>query len=116
MAHCDEFAVAALAKSSSFVGIGVDIEPALPLPEEIVDHVATEIEKEILTKDPLFSRLLFCAKEATYKAVHPKDKVFLEMHDIFVDLTAKVATTSYGRMVHLAWSIGESILVLAVRR
>jgi 4'-phosphopantetheinyl transferase EntD len=76
MAHCDEFAVAALAKSSSFGGIGVDIEPALSLPEEIVDHVATKIEKRILTKDPLFGRLLFCAKEATYKAVHPKDKSF----------------------------------------
>ena len=114
MSHCDDFAIAALANAASFDGLGVDIEPARPLPAEIHEIVATAKERREVRLDLVHGRILFCAKEATYKAVHPIDGRFLEMRDIEVDLAAKSAVTSYGRRVTLAFHVDETIVVLAL--
>ncbi len=41
LAHDGEFAVAAVAPAASILGVGIDVEPALPLPEDLLDMIAT---------------------------------------------------------------------------
>jgi 4'-phosphopantetheinyl transferase EntD len=90
------------------VAIGVDVEPSLPLPAEIVDDVVTSAGDRAAvtvdgTVDPLRARLLFCVKEAVYKACFPVDEVFLEFADVTVvggTLPGVVeATTTSGHSV-----------------
>jgi 4'-phosphopantetheinyl transferase EntD len=67
-----------------------------------------------MTDDPLRGKLLFAAKEAVYKAVHPLDRVFLEFHDIEVDLAGRKAVTRTGRVVALRYCISSRVVVLAL--
>lgn len=89
LAHDDEVAVCVCAAGNN-LAIGVDVEPALPLPAEILDDVATsDRDREAVMGDDgavdlVKARLLFCAKEAVYKACFPLDEVFLEFKDVSV--------------------------------
>jgi 4'-phosphopantetheinyl transferase EntD len=101
IAHDANFAVAVVAPARSLEGVGVDIEPALPLPPELLDLVATHSEQNKLRGDLLSARLLFCIKEAVYKATHPRDGVFLEHHDVEVSLNALIALTRTGHRLQI---------------
>jgi 4'-phosphopantetheinyl transferase EntD len=97
LSHDREVAVAVIVPSRSLPTVGVDVEPALPLPDGLLDLVATPNEQRQLNGDLTRARLLFCIKEAVYKAVHPLDGIFLEHHDVEVCLDTLVARTSSGR-------------------
>jgi 4'-phosphopantetheinyl transferase EntD len=112
LSHSENHAVAALASSELFAGLGIDVEPTAPLPMEILSFVALPQERELLDRGSIQSRILFCAKEAAYKAVYPIDGRFLEMHDILVDFSSNFAITSYGRRVELAFHIDSSIIAV----
>ena len=77
MTHCAGYAAAAVGPSSRFSGIGIDAEPDAPLPEGVLDLIATPAEQERLAEtppapdSPHWDRLLFSAKEAIYKAWFP---------------------------------------------
>lgn len=96
MAHDAEFAVAVVAANSSVASVGIDVEPKAPLPAELIQIVATPFELTLLRGDLVSARLLFCIKEAVYKATHPLDGVFLDYHDIEVDLGSMTARTRSG--------------------
>jgi 4'-phosphopantetheinyl transferase EntD len=107
LAHDDDVAVC-VAGAGVDLAIGVDVEPSLPLPAEIVDDVVTSAGDRAAvtvdgTVDPLRARLLFCVKEAVYKACFPVDEVFLEFADVTVvggTLPGVVeATTTSGHSV-----------------
>lgn len=116
LAHDDAVAVAAVARCSGFAALGIDVEPAEPLPDDIVELVATVAERSGLAGDPLRARLLFAAKEAVYKAMHPLDGVFLDFHDIVVDLVGRKAVVPSGRILDLAVCRAPRIVVLAFLR
>jgi 4'-phosphopantetheinyl transferase EntD len=116
LSHSETHAVAALASSASFAGLGIDIEPAAPLPTDILNFVALPREREFLDCDSIQSRVLFCAKEAAYRAAHPIEGRFLEMHDIAVDSSLNFAITSYSRKVELAFHIDSSVIVVGTAR
>src|SRR6185436_14164469 len=97
MAHDDRIAVAAVGQRRDFAAVGIDVEPAVPLPADMLELIATPQELRMIADDPLRGKLLFAAKEAVYKAVHPLDGVFLEFHDIEVDIAGHKATTRTGR-------------------
>jgi 4'-phosphopantetheinyl transferase EntD len=101
LAHDREFAVAAVAPAASILGVGIDVEPRLPLPEELLDMIATPGERAQLKGDLVFARLLFCMKEAVYKATNPIDGVFLEHHDVEVCLESSIAFTSSRRKLRI---------------
>jgi 4'-phosphopantetheinyl transferase EntD len=101
LAHDNEFAVAAVAPAASILGVGIDVEPPLPLPEDLLDMIATSRECDELKGDLVSARLLFCMKEAVYKATHPIDGVFLEHHDVEVCFASSVALTSSGRSLRI---------------
>jgi len=114
LAHDDEVAVAALARRSDFASVGIDVEAALPLPPELRALVATPQELLGSRNDPLREKLLFAAKEAVYKAAFPLDRIFLDFHDIEVDLAAGRAVTRTGRVLALRHRVSTHVLALAL--
>ena len=113
LAHDDDMAVAAVAPVGGIVSLGIDVEPAEPLPDDIFAIVATGADR-IGAADPrLAGRILFAAKEAVYKAAYPLDRDVLGYEDIAVDLDAGRATTKTGRMVSLAYCVVPRVVVLA---
>jgi 4'-phosphopantetheinyl transferase EntD len=114
LAHDDAVAVAVIGRSSKFAGLGIDVEAATPLPSEMLDLVTTPREQALLAADPFRGRLHFAAKEAVYKAVQPLDGLFLEFHDIEVDLAARIATVRNGRTLALMPCVTSRLVVVAV--
>lgn len=68
--HCEGFRAAAVGDLRHHEAIGIDAEPDAPLPTGILDVVSGADERRRLRRveAPHPDRLLFCAKEATYKA------------------------------------------------
>jgi len=114
LAHDEAVAVAAVARSGAVRGVGIDVEPALPLPAELVDLVATPAERGDLAADLVGARLLFCAKEAVYKATNPLDGLFLEHRDVEVRLGSGTASTLTGHSLRLFLSRSPRLLALAI--
>ena len=112
LAHDDALAAAALCRTSCWRSVGIDVEPALPLPEEVLDIVVLPAERRH-APDLVAARLLFCVKEAVYKATHPLDGVFLEPHDVEVDLPAGLARTSTGRTLRISVERSTHLFALA---
>jgi enterobactin synthetase component D / holo-[acyl-carrier protein] synthase len=92
MTHCAGYAAAVVASSRDVLGIGLDAEPHLPLPPEVLDKVAGASEQghlaDMTDLDPStrWDRLLFCAKEAVYKLWSPLTGAWLGFHDAEVHL------------------------------
>jgi 4'-phosphopantetheinyl transferase EntD len=114
LAHDHEFAVAAVAPTHALRGVGIDIEPALPLPEDLIETIATPCERRQINGDLVLARLLFCIKEAVYKATHPIDGVFLKHHDVEVSLGSSIALTSSRRSLLIYTIARPRLVALAV--
>jgi 4'-phosphopantetheinyl transferase EntD len=114
LAHDDQFAVAAVGRAGDIGAIGIDIEPATPLPREMIALVATPRELGDIGADPVQLKLLFAAKEAVYKAQFPRDRAFLEFQDIEVDLARGQAVTRSGRIVAIRYVVAPCVIALAV--
>jgi 4'-phosphopantetheinyl transferase EntD len=113
LAHDSKMAVAAAAAKSQFLSVGVDIEPAEPLEPGLLEIIATARERERASYDPFRGRLLFSIKEAIYKAVYPLDGVFLDHHDVEVNVDDGTATVRRGRVVRFRHCVAGHIVVLA---
>lgn len=85
--HCDGYRAAVVARHGQVTAIGVDAEPALPLPDGVLEAVGLPDEqaavKELLASAPgiAWDRLLFSAKESVYKAWYPLMGRFLEFEE-----------------------------------
>ncbi|MFD1984042.1 4'-phosphopantetheinyl transferase [Mesorhizobium newzealandense] len=113
LAHDDDMAVAAVAHVAHIASLGIDVEPAQPLPDDILALVATRADRTDTADRHLAGRILFCAKEAVYKAAYPLDREVLGYEDITVDLDAGRAVTKTGREVSLAYCVAPRVVVLA---
>jgi 4'-phosphopantetheinyl transferase EntD len=113
MAHDDRIAVAAVGMQQDLDAVGIDIELATPLPQEMLELIATPQERRAIADNPLGAKLLFTIKEAVYKAAYPLDLGFLDFYDIEVDLAGRLATTRVGRTLTLHWCIFSHVLVVA---
>lgn len=116
MAHDDAFAVAVVASEASFAGVGIDVEPAEPLAEDVAAIV--RMPGDVLEgleglEERLANRLLFAAKEAVYKAVFPCDQVILGFEDVAIDFPRAEGRTRTGRSVGLIYCLEPRIAVLA---
>jgi 4'-phosphopantetheinyl transferase EntD len=114
IAHDDRIAMAAVGLQHDIRAVGIDVEPAVPLPQEMLELIATSQELRRIASDPLQGKLLFAAKEAVYKAVYPLDRVFLEFRDIEVDLVSGTATTRTGRAIALRTSVSSHVVAVAL--
>ncbi|MFD0658811.1 4'-phosphopantetheinyl transferase family protein [Thermocatellispora tengchongensis] len=88
--HCDGYRAAAVARDDVLVSVGIDAEPHAPLPDGVYDAIARPEEAARLpalrAADPsiCWDRLLFCAKEAIYKAWYPVTGRWLGFEDALV--------------------------------
>jgi 4'-phosphopantetheinyl transferase EntD len=85
IAHCDTVAVAAATRAP--LSPGIDVEPDAPLPADLVEVVASRRELAV-TLPVNVARLVFCAKEAAFKAQFPLTRAWLDFADLTVTLTA----------------------------
>lgn len=68
ISHCDDLALVVAARG--LVGIGVDIEQAIPLPCEMLWLILTGADIDLTPPDiTQWPNRVFCAKEALYKAI-----------------------------------------------
>ncbi len=113
MAHDARVAIAAVGLQREVGALGIDIEPAEPLPPDLVELVATPAERLNIGHDPYGGRLLFVAKEAAYKAVFPLDQTFLDHHDVEVSFPERTATVRNGRVVDLRFCVSTHLVAVA---
>lgn len=113
LAHDDHFAVAAVARVSSFSALGIDVEPAEPLPADVASIVRMAGDVTDGVEESLASRALFSAKEAVYKAVFPRDGIILGYEDIAINLSEGRGTTRTGRSLWLVFVTTPCIVVVA---
>ncbi|MFI5779889.1 4'-phosphopantetheinyl transferase Npt [Nocardia sp. NPDC051570] len=92
LTHCDGYRAAALAHRLRWRSIGIDAEPHAALPEGVLDSVSLAPERDWLkTAIPEtglhLDRLLFCAKEATYKVWFPLTLRWLGFEEAHITFT-----------------------------
>ncbi|TGP24315.1 4'-phosphopantetheinyl transferase superfamily protein [Mesorhizobium sp. M1D.F.Ca.ET.234.01.1.1] len=113
IAHDDEMAVAVAARTDAMRSVGVDVEPALPLPADLLPIVAAPQDR-LGDLDPgMGGRILFAVKEAVYKASFPLDGRVLGFEDIAIDFETGEAVTSSGLRLTVRFAISPRILALA---
>jgi 4'-phosphopantetheinyl transferase EntD len=133
MTHCAGYAAAAVGRLPRIRAIGIDAEPDAPLPDGVLDLIATPAERDRLvvtrrgTDGPNWDRLLFSAKEAVYKAWfplvgewldHQEAEILIDPSDsTFTALLSHDGLLINGRPVHRLhgrWIHNRRILVTAV--
>jgi len=114
LAHDRETAVAAVSSTSRFLALGIDIEPAEPLPEDLIDIVTTDGERSRLGISPLYARCLFVLKEAVYKASFPLNGLFLDFCDVEIDIQNGIGVVPRtGHQFNVKCEIGKDIVGIA---
>lgn len=92
--HCAGYCAAAVARTTDLVTIGLDAEPNAPLPGGVLELISQPAERARLREltdaapDIGWDRLLFCAKEAVYKAWFPLTGKWLGFSDADVTIDA----------------------------
>jgi 4'-phosphopantetheinyl transferase EntD len=114
IAHDDEVAVATVVRSGYLRSLGIDVEPAEALPRELVSIVATPTERARYRTAVLESRILFCAKEAVFKALYPLCGVFVGFHDIEINLDAGSARVRDAHSARISFTEAPRVVALAV--
>lgn len=123
--HTDTWAAAAVAPHDAVGGLGIDLEPAEPLPEELLPLVVTAAERERLGRGgALLARVLFSAKEAVFKAQFPRSGAFLDFPDVEVELrpdgtfdarlAAAAGPFAPGFVLPGRWRVDEGLIATAV--
>jgi 4'-phosphopantetheinyl transferase EntD len=107
-------AVAVVGRAADYASVGIDIEPNEALDPDLVALVASPAEIRRYAPAVLQSRLLFVIKEATYKALFPLDKLFLDFSDIEVDLERLQTRTTQGRTTAVTLCVAAHIAALCV--
>jgi 4'-phosphopantetheinyl transferase EntD len=101
LTHCEGFRGAAVARIGEVRSIGIDAEPHGVLPNGVLDAISLPEERSALATLPAglhWDRILFCAKEATYKAWFPLTHRWLGFEDAHISFTVD-GTGRTGRFV-----------------
>jgi 4'-phosphopantetheinyl transferase EntD len=91
--HCPGYRACAVALARDMTAIGIDAEPCLALGNGLLEAVAGDAErgwlKELSAAVPTipWDRLLFCAKEAVYKAWYPRTGGRLDLRSVVVQIS-----------------------------
>lgn len=92
IAHCDGMAVAIVAPAARWRGLGIDVEPDQPLPDDVAGYALCPGERRRLLHAPdgaeAAGLLAFSAKECVHKCLHPLRGIFLEFDEVEIDITA----------------------------
>ncbi|MHB8491990.1 MAG: 4'-phosphopantetheinyl transferase family protein [Solirubrobacteraceae bacterium] len=94
IAHCRRHAAVAVARRADAAALGIDVEPNERLREGLLKRIALPAERDMVEgvlrdRAPVcFDRLLFCGKEAAYKAWFSLTGRSLGLHDVEISLGA----------------------------
>lgn len=121
MTHCAGYRAAVVARSGELSGVGIDAEPHAALPPDVLDFVLRGEERarlaELADADPglHWDRLVFCAKEAVYKAWFPLTGRWLEFEDvsITVRLDGTFAARLRGADLSGRWKVDRGLILAA---
>ena len=113
LAHDKRVAVAAVMPSTGSSYIGIDIEPAEPLPPGVMEAISTPGEQRQYDPEAVESRVLFCAKEAVYKAFNSKTGQRLGFQDVDIDLASGEAVLKDGSRMSVGIVAHPRIVALA---
>ncbi|MEV7525768.1 4'-phosphopantetheinyl transferase superfamily protein [Streptomyces sp. NPDC091371] len=129
--HCEGYRGAVAARASSLAALGIDAEPAGPLPKGVLSLIASAKERAHLaaltTADPSLSwdRIFFSAKEAAYKAWYPATGIWLGFREATLTLSP---TGTFKATLHPPvpppvdpvyegrWLAGPALVLTAVAR
>ncbi|MDK4336385.1 4'-phosphopantetheinyl transferase family protein [Corynebacterium accolens] len=100
MTHTEGLRAAVVASTTDFRSIGLDAEPAQRLPDHVLTMIARAGEMPQLPRLEKAGvhcpdRLLFCAKEATYKAWFPMTHRWLDFDQAEIDIREDGTFISY---------------------
>ncbi|MFY1614736.1 4'-phosphopantetheinyl transferase family protein [Micromonospora sp. WMMD736] len=90
--HCAGYCASGVALRREVAALGIDAEPAAPLPAGVLEAVALPEEELALRRLAVahpeipWDRLLFSAKEAVYKTWFPVTGLWLDFHEARIDL------------------------------
>jgi 4'-phosphopantetheinyl transferase EntD len=102
LTHCTGYRGAVVGRSNAVRSVGIDAEPHGVLPDGVLDSISLPEERRELPRSmPAglhWDRVLFCAKEATYKAWFPLTKRWLGFEDAHITFDADASGTA-GRFV-----------------
>jgi 4'-phosphopantetheinyl transferase EntD len=90
LTHCDGYRGAAVGRHDAVRSVGIDAEPHDVLPHGVLDAISLPAERTELKALPgglHWDRILFCAKEATYKAWFPVTRRWLGFEDAHITFT-----------------------------
>ncbi|MFZ5638007.1 MAG: 4'-phosphopantetheinyl transferase family protein [Pseudomonadota bacterium] len=87
--HCASLCAAAVASEADCFGLGLDVEPAAPIEDALLPMILRDDERLRLQSlppalQPIGGRLVFSIKEAVYKAIYPRQRVFLDFPQVEV--------------------------------
>ncbi|KAB7758104.1 4'-phosphopantetheinyl transferase family protein [Mycolicibacterium mucogenicum] len=97
LTHCEGFRGAVVARATEVRSVGIDAEPHGVLPKGVLGAVALPEEQSAigtLEGDLHWDRILFCAKEATYKAWFPLTHRWLGFEDAHITFELDSSGTS----------------------
>ncbi|WFE27724.1 4'-phosphopantetheinyl transferase superfamily protein [Solwaraspora sp. WMMD791] len=100
--HCAGYRAAVVARSTDLVTVGIDAEPHEPLPAGVLDSITVPDELTWLAARRAshpqvhWERLLFCAKEAVYKAWYPLAQRWLGFEQAYVEATPGADAAATG--------------------
>jgi 4'-phosphopantetheinyl transferase EntD len=87
LTHCDGYRGAAVGRQDKVRSVGIDAEPHDVLPNGVLDAISLPAERSEISALPQglhWDRVLFCAKEATYKAWFPVTRRWLGFEDAHI--------------------------------
>ncbi len=91
ISHKRDLCAVAVARSETYRGLGLDIEPARAIRPELQKTICTEPERAWLRgctreQQGLLCRIVFSVKEAVYKAFYPSLREFWSFQDVGVEI------------------------------
>lgn len=99
LTHCDGYRGAVVARQDAVRSVGIDAEPHGVLPDGVLDAISLPAERAALRGLPPglhWDRILFCAKEATYKAWFPLTERWLGFEDAHIVFDVDESGTAGG--------------------
>jgi 4'-phosphopantetheinyl transferase EntD len=87
LTHCEGYRGAAVGRRGDVRSVGIDAEPHDVLPKGVLEAISLPAERTELSAMPSglhWDRILFCAKEATYKAWFPLTHRWLGFEDAHI--------------------------------
>jgi 4'-phosphopantetheinyl transferase EntD len=113
---------AAVARASTVTALGLDAEIDEPLEHKLWERVLTPAERAFILGHPeheqgFLAKLVFSAKECTYKCQYPRSLQFLEFADVEVTLASESATFSAALLRSAPpWGTGQNFAGRYVRK